>query len=189
MSQRSFYVRFSNARLTSTKEMKELLKELTQYLSVDLPGKASKYINTIGYTAEESARILGVAPSTVRDKRSILSRKAYNALGDDFFTLVENNDLRGVSERIAMVLDNVTSADLILTEVVSQITKTVSKVPKGVRIEDCADEIKVLKQYSYATVNEQLGNVDPDKLAYVIAVLDSDASPKDKPNLVNFLKK
>lgn len=151
--------------------------------------RAEEYLALWGETDSSASKILGVSESTVRVTRRNMSNVLYELFGFDFFTVIKSAGSKGIKEgglRLETVRGAYSSKTLVPLEVRSSILRDADL--RSMDIHDCADEIKFLAKYSVPNILKEMQELDVDKLAFLLRVLDRcDGTLSDTNNFTNFI--
>ena len=101
------------------------------------------------------------------------SRILYNELGSSLLDFIK--DGKPVDAHIEFIVktDSLLLSDVIPTDVVPLLPSPAFNME--VNIEDCTQELKVLKAISYLSIRDLINKVDKDKLAHLLAIMKGDA--------------
>lgn len=101
------------------------------------------------------------------------SRILYNELGSSLLDFIK--DGKPVDAHIEFIVktDSLLLSDVIPTDVVTLLPSPAFNME--VNIEDCTQELKVLKAISYLSIRDLINKVDKDKLAHLLAIMKGDA--------------
>lgn len=139
------------------------------------------------YSEEAIAAQLGISQGTVRTHTRNVSAELYQLFGSNFFDLLSNyaeNRLTVDSVMYRVKHQNKMAVSYVLSDVISAI-KDRSTVSKEFQLCDCSQELDFLCRYSRSFLDSVLSEVDVDKLAYLLDVLDGRrGSPETWLNVV-----
>lgn len=139
-----------------------------------------------GYSEEAMAAQLDVNVGTVRTHTRNVSNELYQLFGANFFDMLSNyadNRLK-----VGAVLYRVKhQGDMAVTYILPDVVATVRDRVSGggsYPLNECSQEIDLLRRYSRDFLSEALKEVDIGKLMYLIDILDGN---KGTPEEWNFL--
>lgn len=155
--------------------------------------KASRLASCIleGYSDSYISRVLGISETTVRVHTKNTSDELYKLFGEDFCDLLVayKDNKEEADKRVNSVLNwNMCSLTLLPEELVNMIGA--SHKGKVVRLEECKKEVEFLSKYSLSNIQEEIGRLNKEYLAYLIALLDGSIfNPMDRGELLIKLDK
>ena len=117
------------------------------------------------------------AAATFRVQRAevckILSGLLGNNLNEIFFAQDEQG-LKDLNNRIALLSSGTVDTVDVFPDFILDKMKKQTITDKYVRIEDCSKEIIVLSRFTLKHIQSELDALDPDKMAYIFSLLNSD---------------
>lgn len=151
--------------------------------------KAKPFLELIGIPDSETAQLLGMKESTVRVTRRNLSKEIMELLGDDFFTKISQNGVKGLEDarsRFSFAQRPKTTAELLPANVARAIEVHVEdEESKEFTLNDCRDEVVFVVNASIPVQVAKVGNLDPEKIKFLCALLDGKIGlVQDRINLV-----
>jgi hypothetical protein len=128
---------------------------------------------------------VGIAESTVRLSRLRMSEEVYKALGHDIVKRILRGDSKVLAEiqREICVCEGVAAnANLVPIEVVDLVKYYSLPHCPEFELSECKREVEFLKQHNLSRVRKLLaeGDLDSDKLCYLIQALEDSKSPHHK---------
>lgn len=159
----------------------------TQYYQAD------SFLALLGQPDSLVAQRLGVKETTVRVTRRKLSREILSLLGEDFFLEIEQKGAAGLGEarrRFEFAQSPRSSNNLIPPNVLKCVGDNVqaeelshSKVEYA--LSECMEEVLFLVESAKPVLEAQAGNLNTDKLRYLLSMLDGEAGDRgDRVKLV-----
>lgn len=117
------------------------------------------------------------AAATFRVQRAevckILSSIFGNNINNVFYT--ENKEgLKEIEQKVALLSNGVADIQDLFPEFILADMKKHSVARKFVKVEDCSKEIIVLSRLTTDYIQKELASLDPDKIAYIYSLLNSD---------------
>ena len=128
------------------------------------------------YSEEAIAAQLGISVSTVRTHASNVSMELYQLFGTNFFDMLSNyaenrSNVDTVMFRVKH--QNEMAVTYVLSDVLSEVKDRVgSKGGKSFPLEECSQELDFLRRYSKEFLSEALGELNIEKVMYLIDVMD-----------------
>lgn len=137
---------------------------------------------TNGQPDKEIALSLGVTEERVRGVRKQLSDELYAIYGTDIFELISEyrQNYEVIRNRLDYALhfsDGV--HNLVCSEVIRGMYSYGKKSAKSYDLRECSEELDFLIKYSVKNIENNLGLVDKDKLAYLFEVLNGTKGSRD----------
>ena len=146
-----------------------------------------------GYKYPEIARILNRSESGIRSRTTDYSNTLYKYFGDDFFDLMSDYTKNKVeiAKRCYIVFN--TGENIRAMYVPTYILKYIEGNKNLIDLEkcdmaSCRDEIEFLIENSIPVVESKIKDLDPDKLEYVLKVLEAKTgSIEDRYNITRLM--
>lgn len=117
------------------------------------------------------------AAATFRVQRAevckILSGLFGNNLNEIFFTQNQEK-LKEINNKIDLLSNGIMDIEKIFPDFILDNMKKHSLTGKYVSIEDCTKEIIILSRFTINYIQRELDALDPDKIAYIFSLLNSD---------------
>lgn len=139
-----------------------------------LTDKARKELDLIlskGISA--AATELGKKPTTVSKLLYRRSEEFRKLIGVTTLDLLRKGNTKGALLQFKRSWGIIKLSDLFMPDLWSRLDQQKLKDDIKVELLDCKEELKLLKLYSMATFNEQLGNVDMNKIYGLLIFLES----------------
>ena len=178
-----FYNLDSTILLANTSRNVELFKLCQDVKNYVMSGSFTKYKKAktlLSFWGEPDSLVesmIGMKQSTVRVTRRNLSNELYEIFGYDFFTLISVGGTREIAEgryRLNLAIKTISADTYIYRELINKINSS-SGYNDDIDIKSCALEIDFLLRHSKQRVEKELENLDMDKLAYLIRMLNNES--------------
>lgn len=140
-----------------------------------------------GKSSSQCAVYLQTTDSTVREHLRELSNELFLIFGEDIFDLFDDFSLNAKEIRKRIYISDHfsnTSSDYLFNDILMLFPKSEKKVKYSVY--DCQEELKFLTKHSKSIVQQELSNLNPSKLEFLLGVLDKRYGTVDEQ--FNFIK-
>lgn len=167
------------ARKDENSEQLELIEEVKDYVKsarfTDYK-KAKLLLGAWGLSDVEASRETGLKPDNIRVVRKKFSDALYERFGEDYISLLSAGDEESLSEcrkRLRVVSSDKKASDYIPSDYIKEVRRLSSHRVFDLRSE-CRKEFTFLQEFSYANFRKRLMELDPNKVAYVLRVLNEE---------------
>ncbi len=136
---------------------------------------AVKVLSYWGKTDSYVASKTGLSETNIRAIRGKLSLELFQLFGSDYLDCLEAGDkksLRYCSFRLNLIISNKNASDFFPEEYLDYIDE--NSELESFEILDCKEEYEFLKRYSKANFKKELSSLNPNKVAFLIRVLNKE---------------
>lgn len=127
------------------------------------------------------AQKTGLSETNIRSIRGTMSEELYKLFGRDFLDNLEfgtDESLKYCKYRLEIISANRKADSYFSSDILDYIDT--NSEPKNFEISECRDEYEFLKRHSFSAFLGEFRKVDPDKVAFLIRVLNREAgNPED----------
>ena len=155
--------------------------------------KASQFFALRNLKAKEVGAILGISAETVKRTRFTLSCEAWDAVGKDFFSLLDSGDYSACNSVLDYLLGDSKLSSVvpngikpILDSVATASDRSILKTEQ--QPSSFVEEINFLVTISEPYIRARISNLNLGKLLYLFGVLDGSVGTRaDHVGLVNYI--
>ena len=173
----------------------ELLQDIVAYISSltwlkrQDSKKKIKFFLSHKFSYEDTAREFKTSVKSIQTSVSLANKTLKSVLGDNLLTLIKKGDLDKAYIQFGTVTGKIKLSNYILEGVLARILPPNNN--ESIILSDCKKELEFLRMFSTINLKEELKQLDSDKLAFLLHVLQCEDNNvyADKSLILNYLSK
>lgn len=169
-------------------EIKEYMRDLEWISREETKDKLIKVVKS-NYNYQQVAKLFDTTPKSIKSSISELSKRFKHIIGNSTLKLIEEGNITLARYQFLAGTGKIKTSDFLLPVVRDILSEKVGDFKGIYSLRQCHKEIKFLKKYSIAALEQSLEELNMDKLAFVLFLIEG-KDPDDnelKLNLINYI--